>query len=281
MVAPFGGALCGGSGVRAGCAGVPLCVGQAVGLCCGATDRSGGVHARVHPVAQQARPGQARGRREVRGPCEGASASASATAVGSVAQPWRWLRLITALRMLTVVPRLEPLADKICTAIHPPRITAARVISWVMSAVSAAMNVGSRTSPLQTAPNPMPPISGSLQTCWIGGGPGSWSDGGRRCRWVGSGRSGGGAHAACRRWGRTMPSSLSRRAPADMRALISRETVPVLIPVRSVMSRRVRAPSWTACRTRSRLVADEGAGPAVAVLGSLTRRRGLARHPVK
>lgn len=70
-------------------------------------------------------------------------------------------------------------------------------------------------------------------------------------------------------------------SPADMRALISRETVPVLIPVRSVMSRRVRAPSWTACRTRSRLVADEGAGPAVAVLGSLTRRRGLARHPVK
>lgn len=46
--------------------------------------------------------------------------------------------MITALRMLTVVPPLEPLADKICTAIHPPKGTVSRVDSltrWRVLAV--------------------------------------------------------------------------------------------------------------------------------------------------
>ena len=86
-----------------------------------------------------------------------ATSSSRGSVVGRRSQPWTWLRLITALRMLTVVPCLGPDAEKICTATHPPKITAARVISWVMSAVSAAMNVVSRIRPPHTAANPIPP----------------------------------------------------------------------------------------------------------------------------
>src|SRR4029453_18628675 len=59
----------------------------------------------------------------------------------------------------------------------------------------------------------------------------------------------------------SMPSSPLTTAPAATSCFSSFDTVPLLIPVRSVMSRSVRAPSRMDSRTRSRLVT----GPAGAL----------------